>query len=152
MTHELHAYGVENGAGAHITTVYAHSVDEARRRAGEVLDRPGRLVIFQQWQDAGSPIRDQETGTRYELGDVTPEFSTRPFEASHGRPPAPDIAGLVTFRLNVTLADEPALADEPTTTMYVSSLDDTRARAIRWATRLQERYRIPGPLTVSLLP
>ena len=57
----MNAYGVENARGAPITTVYAHDVDGARRRAREVLDRPGRRQLLRQWQAAGEPIRDKST-------------------------------------------------------------------------------------------
>jgi len=57
----MNAYGVETAHGAPITTVYAHSVDGARRRAREVLDRPGRRQLLRQWQAAGEPIRDKST-------------------------------------------------------------------------------------------
>ena len=45
----MNAYGVETAHGAPITTVYAHDVDGARRRAREVLDRPGRRSLLCQW-------------------------------------------------------------------------------------------------------
>ena len=57
----MNAYGVETAHGAPITTVYAHDVDSARRRARDVLDRPGRRQLLRQWQADGEPIRDKST-------------------------------------------------------------------------------------------
>ena len=57
----MREYGVENAKGAHITTVYAHDVDGARQRAGELLDRPGRRRLLLEWQPGGEPIRDKAT-------------------------------------------------------------------------------------------
>ena len=57
----MREYGVENARGAHITTVYAHDVDDARQRARELLDRPGRRGLLLEWQADGEPIRDKAT-------------------------------------------------------------------------------------------
>ena len=57
----MHKYGVENAKGAHITTVYAHDADDARQRARELLDRPGRCCLLLEWQADGEPIRDKST-------------------------------------------------------------------------------------------
>jgi hypothetical protein len=63
----MNAYGVENAQSAPITTVYAQNVDEARRRARELLDRPGRRQLLREWQAGGEPIRDKSTNQVHTL-------------------------------------------------------------------------------------
>ena len=75
----MREYGVENAKGAHITTVYACDVDDARQPARELLDRPGRRRLLLEWQVGGYVIVavDGETVTRFEdlrafLGQAEP--------------------------------------------------------------------------------
>jgi len=58
---------VETATGARITSVGACDVDEARSRARDALDRPGRYHLLRQWQNDGEPIRDEASGQVHTL-------------------------------------------------------------------------------------
>jgi hypothetical protein len=67
MSNTLRKFIIEAAAGARITSVGAHNVDEARARARDVLDRPGRTHLLRHWQDDGEPVRDEASGQVYTL-------------------------------------------------------------------------------------
>jgi len=61
----MNAYILEMPAGTRITTIYAESVEAARARARDVLNRPGRYPVFTAWRDGGERVRDETTNMVY---------------------------------------------------------------------------------------
>jgi len=63
----MRKFVIETATGARITSVGAYGVDEARERARDVLDRPGRYHLLRQWHNDGEPVRDEASGQVHTL-------------------------------------------------------------------------------------
>ena len=50
-------YRVVVGRNNSVTSVYTDNVEEAREKAREILNRPGRRDIFKKWREDGEQIK-----------------------------------------------------------------------------------------------